>query len=135
MQALVKTALVHVADLPEGEVLTLLREVADRYRRRDDAMQVDNTSAGLASDIPHLPEFLALCVSTPSSPSPLRVAMRDHLQPVECTVAVLQVIQGWIEASTSNGTFTDHPGQGDSGEKSDIQCPSLSKVNNSSSHA
>lgn len=117
-----------VFDLPEGDVLALLREVADHHRKTDeDAMQVDSVAVASTSDIPPLPEFLALCVSMPSSPAPLRVAMRDHLKPVENVVAVLQVLEEWIEASTVEGNENKLiRGEETSGE-SQFR-PSLSKV-------
>ena len=55
-------------------------------------MQVDGPSA-----LPTLEYCLLLTVGYPTSPAPLRLAMRRHLSEPENIVAVLEVLDGWLD--------------------------------------
>lgn len=49
------------------------------------------------SSPPSLPSLISLCVRTPTSPGPLRVAMHRYFKEPEVVMRVLEVINVWIE--------------------------------------
>lgn len=91
-------ALKTVIDIPEGDVMAFLHTSASTARQKqkdDNAMQVDATSD---SAIPSLFAVLSLCVSYTMSAPALRLAIRQHLPDAAELVAILRVLNEWIDA-------------------------------------
>ncbi|KZV76037.1 hypothetical protein PENSPDRAFT_646585 [Peniophora sp. CONT] len=92
---LLQLALKTVIDIPESDFLAALRPVVVAHVKSstgDDEMQVDGSLSP-----PALAPFLALVVAYPTSPAPLRLAIRRHLSAPENVVAVLEVLDGWLD--------------------------------------
>ncbi|KIY74000.1 hypothetical protein CYLTODRAFT_416645 [Cylindrobasidium torrendii FP15055 ss-10] len=85
----ISLALKHVSDIQELEVVDCLRQVLKFHSA--DAMQVDTPS-----EIPSVSGFLSACVQYPTSPAPLRMAIRRCLPDVVDIVRVLEVINQWL---------------------------------------
>ncbi|EJD53658.1 hypothetical protein AURDEDRAFT_180088 [Auricularia subglabra TFB-10046 SS5] len=85
-----------VPDVPETELLRLLKVVmAGPQKTKDkDAMDVD--SGAHLGKMPQLPTFLSLCVSYPTSSQALRSAMREYLTQAEDIMTVLTVLDTWV---------------------------------------
>jgi len=91
----------NVPDLPEAEVIKLLRSAKNDGQSPDTQdMQVDDTS----SDTPPLPSILAYCVSYPTSDAALRMAIREQLNHAEAIVPILVILEDWLNKLSSHGT-------------------------------
>ncbi|TFY67644.1 hypothetical protein EVJ58_g1487 [Rhodofomes roseus] len=91
-------ALSTVIDLPESDIISLLAKIVAHHRQSNtnpDAMQVDSPSPPFSTP-PTLPAFLALCVTSPASPGPLRVALRKHLPDAEDVLCLIEVLDRWV---------------------------------------
>ncbi|KAH9948785.1 hypothetical protein B0H21DRAFT_777679 [Amylocystis lapponica] len=91
-------ALIAVIDIPEDDMVLSLRIAIVHHHQThaaaDDSMQVD--PAPSASDLPSLHDLLALCISYPSSPGALRVALRTHLPDAVDLVPILAILDRWV---------------------------------------
>ena len=93
-----------VCDLTETDIISVLHKVAVAHLKHTkstsspdvDAMQVDPSPAQ-TQDTPSLEEYLSRCVSYDTSASSLRLALRKNLGEVEEIVAVLRVLESWME--------------------------------------
>lgn len=91
----------NVPDLPEDEVIKLLRSVQNDGQLPDIRnVQVDATS----SDTPTLSSILAACVSYPTSEAALRMAMREQLNHAEVIIPILVILDDWLVKLSSRGT-------------------------------
>jgi hypothetical protein len=89
-----------VFDISEVEIIALLQSVVAQHRKNatvttNDAMQIDSPP----SDLPSLASFLSSCVSYATSPTSLRLALRQHLPDADDLVCVLEVLSGWVARS------------------------------------
>ena len=125
-----------VCDLTETDIISVLHKVTVAHLKctkstpssDTDAMQVDPSPAQ-TQDTPSLEEYLGRCVSYDTSASGLRLALRRNLGEVEETVAVLQVLESWMEkwgkAEDEIGVFAASSTSKDGPTQ---QLPELSKV-------
>jgi hypothetical protein len=91
----------NVPDLPEAEVIKLLRSAKDNSQPPDTQdMQVDDTSP----DTPPLPLILASCVSYPTSDASLRMAIREQLNHAEAIIPILVILEDWLNKLSSHRT-------------------------------
>jgi len=90
-----------VADLPEDEVIKLLRsaEMGGRPSNTNE-MQVGETP----SNAPALPSVLASCVSYPTSDAALSIAIREQLNNAESIIPILTILDDWLVKLSSHGT-------------------------------
>ncbi|KAG5635014.1 hypothetical protein H0H81_012717 [Sphagnurus paluster] len=88
-------ALTKVIDLTEAEIIESLQAVVVGQRlsapQDDSAMQIDSVT-----DLPPLATFLNSCVAYTTTPAALRFAMRHFLREDENVLAVLVVLEGWL---------------------------------------
>ncbi|KAI0751088.1 hypothetical protein C8Q80DRAFT_1099341 [Daedaleopsis nitida] len=113
----VSLAMRTVTDLPEDDIMSLLKQVVAAHLRTaaadEDAMQVD--SASVPSTTPALSTFLAQCVVYPSTPALQRTAIRKHLPDAADLTPVLDILDKWIVQQTADGalatSLTDRPEQ------------------------
>ncbi|VDB97147.1 unnamed protein product [Peniophora sp. CBMAI 1063] len=92
---LLQLALTTVIDIPESDVLDALRSIVVAHVRSSsgtDEMQVDGTPS-----TPALAPFLGLAVRYSTSIAPLRLAIRQYLPEPENVVAVLEIIDDWLD--------------------------------------
>ncbi|KIY50665.1 hypothetical protein FISHEDRAFT_71704 [Fistulina hepatica ATCC 64428] len=80
----------NVIDVPETELIDALCQVVV-YNRPTSGAQVDG-----APYVSPLPLFLTLCVSYPTTPAQLRLALRRRLTSAEDVVVILSVLESWI---------------------------------------
>ena len=100
-QSAVASTLRHVLDIPDVEIIKLVRSVHEHCRPSGThGMQVDATlSDAVASSI------MAACVSYPSSDAALRLAIKEHLNDVECILPILVVFDDWLGKISSRDTI------------------------------
>lgn len=88
-----------VIDIPEDDVVRLLQtSVAHSQKDQsadDDAMQIDTTPT---TNVPTVDTVLPLCVTYTMSAPALRLALRQHLRDAGDLLAVLQILNQWIDA-------------------------------------
>ena len=100
-QRAIELAFRNVPDLPEDEVVRLLRSAQGDSEPPDaHDVQVGATS----SDPPTLPSILAACVSYPMSDAALRMAIREQLNHAEAIIPILTVLDDWLVKLSSLGT-------------------------------
>jgi len=92
----IELAFKNVPDLPEDEVIKLLRSAQNDSRTPED-VQVGATSSTL-------PSILAACVSYPTSDASLRMAMREQLNLAEVITPILTILDDWLVTLSSHGT-------------------------------
>jgi hypothetical protein len=94
VQYLVEAVLANVFDLSEDDIIEVLKFVVKHHRNctSPDAMQVDPPAEG-----PSLSKYLCTIISYPTSPSPLRLAIRRHMSDVEDVVYVMDILNGWVK--------------------------------------
>lgn len=83
VQPIIQSALQHVPDIPEDEIVATIRDLV-------------HPSAPL-SNAPRLRNALAHVLAYPTSPAPLRLALRAQLCDAEDLVHVLQVLDDWLK--------------------------------------
>jgi hypothetical protein len=95
VQHLVETVLANVFDLSEDDIIEVLKFVVKHHRNciSPDAMQVDS----LPAEGPSLSKYLRTIISYPTSPSPLRLAIRLHMSDVEDVMCVMDLLDGWVK--------------------------------------
>ncbi|KAH9965838.1 hypothetical protein BC827DRAFT_1264927 [Russula dissimulans] len=97
----IELAFRNVPDLPEAELVKLLRSVQkDSLPPDTHDVQVD----AKGSDNPALSSILAACVSYPTSDAALRMAMRAQLNHAEVILPTLVILDDWLTKLSSNGT-------------------------------
>jgi len=97
----IELAFRNVPDLPEAEVVKLLRSVQKDTPLPDTHdMQVD----AMSSDNPALSSILATCVSYPMSDAALRMAIKAQLNHAEVILPTLVILDDWLAKLSSDGT-------------------------------
>lgn len=97
----IELAFKNVPDLPEDEVIKLLRSAQNDSRLPEEHdVQVGVTS----SDTPTLPSILAACVSYPTSDAALRMAIRQQLNLAEVIAPILAILDDWLVTLSSHET-------------------------------
>ncbi|KAF8489106.1 hypothetical protein JB92DRAFT_3014323 [Gautieria morchelliformis] len=92
----IASALDNVHDLSEGDIVCLLLEVVRSHRLRQNT-DPGGMQVGAPSDVPALPNFLAmLVVYTSSSPTMLRSLLKMHLTDARDIICILEVLEGWL---------------------------------------
>ncbi|KAG9077500.1 hypothetical protein FS749_010605 [Ceratobasidium sp. UAMH 11750] len=81
------SALQHVSDIPEDEIVATIR----------DLLIPANDSSNPLTNAPTLQNGLVHLLAYPTSPAPLRLALRAHLQDAEDIERVLKVIDAWLK--------------------------------------
>ncbi|KAH7344102.1 hypothetical protein B0J17DRAFT_714240 [Rhizoctonia solani] len=84
------SALQHVPDIPEDEIVATIRDLLV-------PLHPEGTSVPPLSNAPPLQNALAHVLAYPTSPTPLRLALRTHLRDAEDLVHVLKVLDGWLK--------------------------------------
>ncbi|KAI0322531.1 hypothetical protein OF83DRAFT_1093764 [Amylostereum chailletii] len=123
---LVKAALQTVIDIPEDHLLAFLRSAVLSHAKpsNDDAMEVDSASGGMA-----LREATALCVRYTMSAPALSLAFRQKLPEAENIVAVLEVLDEWLQGlSSQDKTLFPPTGKTKGASKSNDGIPALDKI-------
>ncbi|CAE6445603.1 unnamed protein product [Rhizoctonia solani] len=84
------SALQHVPDIPEDEIVATIRDLLV-------PLHPEGTSVSPLSNAPPLQNALAHVLAYPTSPTPLRLALRTHLKDGEDLVHVLKILDGWLK--------------------------------------
>ncbi|CUA77897.1 hypothetical protein RSOLAG22IIIB_06849 [Rhizoctonia solani] len=84
------SALQHVPDIPEDEIVATIRDLLI-------SLHPEGTSSPPLLNTPPLQNALAHVLAYPTSPTPLRLALRTHLRDGEDLVHVLQILDGWLK--------------------------------------
>ncbi|ELU39688.1 hypothetical protein AG1IA_06280 [Rhizoctonia solani AG-1 IA] len=84
------SALQHVPDIPEDEIVATIRDLLIPFHPEE-------SSPPRLMNIPPLQNALAHVLAYPTSPTPLRLALRTHLRDGEDLVHVLKVLDGWLK--------------------------------------
>jgi hypothetical protein len=88
-----------VVDISEDEMISLAKALVDKQRERltdPEAMDVDSNKTWT----PTLSAYMLMCVSYPTSPAALRLAIRKHLPDAQDLVLILGLLDGWIVGGT-----------------------------------
>ena len=125
LQRAVALTLKNVLDIPEVEIIKLIRSIHGYGRPSDvHSMQVDAT----LSDA-EVSSILASCMSYPSSDAALRLAIKEQLNHAESIIPILVIVDDWLEKISSRETSLESPGKPTAtavGPEADI--PPLDKV-------
>ncbi|CAE6422526.1 unnamed protein product [Rhizoctonia solani] len=84
------SALQHVPDIPEDEIVATIRDLLI-------PLHPEGTSPSPLLNTPPLQNALAHVLAYPTSPTPLRLALRTHLRDSEDLVHVLKVLDAWLK--------------------------------------
>ncbi|CAE6471168.1 unnamed protein product [Rhizoctonia solani] len=84
------SALQHVPDIPEDEIVATIRDLLI-------PLHPEGTSSSPILNTPPLQNALAHILAYPTSPTPLRLALRTHLRDGEDLVHVLKVLDAWLK--------------------------------------
>ena len=87
------SALQHVSDIPEDEIIATMHDLLIPLHSTPSSEPLTNP--------PTLQNGLAHLLAYPTSPAPLRLALRTHLRDAEDVVHVLKVIDGWLKRGVS----------------------------------
>ncbi|KAG8688507.1 hypothetical protein FRC11_005316, partial [Ceratobasidium sp. 423] len=87
---LMLSALQHVPDIPEDEIVATIRDLLI-------PLHPEGASPSPLLNAPPLQNALAHVLAYPTSPTPLRLALRTQLRDAEDLVHVLQVLDGWLK--------------------------------------
>ncbi|KAG8740628.1 hypothetical protein FRC10_004086 [Ceratobasidium sp. 414] len=107
------SALQHVSDIPEDEIVATIQDLL---------IPTHSDSSNPLTNAPTLQNGLTHLMAYPTSPAPLRLALRTHLRDAEDVERVLKVIDGWLKRGLQfdvwelDGlqTATSKPGKGKS---------------------
>ncbi|KAI0268165.1 hypothetical protein BC834DRAFT_933308 [Gloeopeniophorella convolvens] len=99
----IQLALDTVPDLPEIDVISLLRSTDLSRDTRQAASSNDMEVDGPATGAPSLSSMLASCVSYNSSDAALRLAIREQLNQAEVILPILTIIDDWLVDYSSRG--------------------------------
>jgi hypothetical protein len=91
----------NVPDLPEAEMIKLLRSV---HKDSQSSSTLDAHIDAESSDTQTLPAILAACVSYPTSDAALRMAIREQLNHAEAILPILVILDDWLMKLSSLGT-------------------------------
>jgi hypothetical protein len=107
MQRAVTLTLKNVLDIPEVQVVKLVRSIHG-YGRPSGVhdMQLDAT----LSDA-EVSSIMAACVSYPSSDAALRLAIKEQLNNAESIIPILVIVDDWLAKISSRETSLESPGQ------------------------
>ncbi|CAE7208021.1 unnamed protein product [Rhizoctonia solani] len=83
------SALQQVPDIPEDEIVATIRDLLI-------PLHPEGASVPPLLNTPTLQNALAHVLAYPTSPTPLRLALRNHLRDGEDLVHVLKVLDGWL---------------------------------------
>ncbi|KAJ1308334.1 hypothetical protein OPQ81_004044 [Rhizoctonia solani] len=84
------SALQYVPDIPEDEIVATIRDLLI-------PLHPEGASSSPLLNTPPVQNALAHVLAYPTSPTPLRLALRTHLRDAEDLVHVLKVIDGWLQ--------------------------------------
>ncbi|CAE6365977.1 unnamed protein product [Rhizoctonia solani] len=84
------SALQHVPDIPEDEIVATIRDLLI-------PLHPEGSSSPRLLNTPPLQNALAHVLAYPTSPTPLRLALKMHLRDGEDLVHVLKVLDGWLK--------------------------------------
>lgn len=88
-----------VVDISEDEMISLAKALVDKEREPQtdpEAMDVDSNKAWT----PTLSAYMLMCVSYPTSPAALRLAIRKHLPDAQDLIPILELLDGWTVGGT-----------------------------------
>lgn len=106
-QRVVKLTLKNVQDIPEVQVIKLIRSILGYGRPSGaDDMQLDATLPDA-----EVSSLMAACVSYPSSDAALRLAIKEQLNQVESILPVLVIVDDWLAKISSRETSLESPGE------------------------
>ncbi|QRV72327.1 hypothetical protein RhiJN_00341 [Ceratobasidium sp. AG-Ba] len=86
------SALQHVPDIPEDEIVATIHDLI---------IPLHSTPSEPLTNAPSLQNGLAHLLAYPTSPAPLRLALRTHLRDAEDVVHVLKVLDSWLKRGVS----------------------------------
>ena len=86
-QASIFLVLQKVIDIPESDIVKLLRLVVDAHRSR-------NPQSG---SVPQLSQLLATSVSYRCTANSLRLAIREHFTDAEGLTCLLEILSHWLD--------------------------------------
>lgn len=90
------SALQHVPDIPEDEIIATIRDLLIPFHTDASTAPTDPMQTPLTNP-PTLQNGLAHIIAYPTSPAPLRLALRAHLRDAEDLVHVLKVLDAWLK--------------------------------------
>ncbi|KAG8763518.1 hypothetical protein FRC12_008518, partial [Ceratobasidium sp. 428] len=82
------SALQHVPDIPEDEIVATIQDLL---------IPLHTDSSNLLTNPPTLQNGLAHLLAYPTSPAPLRLALRNHLRNAEDIEHILKIIDAWLK--------------------------------------
>ncbi|KAG1891199.1 hypothetical protein F4604DRAFT_1989301, partial [Suillus subluteus] len=88
-----------VVDISEDEMISLAKALVDKQRQSQtdpEVMDVDSNKAWT----PTLSAYMLMCVSYPTSPAALRLAIRKHLPDAQDLISILELLDGWTIGGT-----------------------------------
>ncbi|KAG2157287.1 hypothetical protein DEU56DRAFT_12959 [Suillus clintonianus] len=88
-----------VVDISEDEMISLAKALIDKEQEPQtdpEAMDVDSNKAWT----PTLSAYMLACVSYPTSPAALRLAIRKHLPDAQDLILILELLDGWTVGGT-----------------------------------
>ncbi|KAG2078131.1 hypothetical protein BDR04DRAFT_1226911 [Suillus decipiens] len=88
-----------VVDISEDEMISLVKVLVDKQRESQtdpEAMHVDSNKAWT----PTLSTYMLMCVSYPTSPAAMRLAIRKHLPDAQDLILILELLDGWTIGGT-----------------------------------
>ncbi|KIJ56494.1 hypothetical protein M422DRAFT_238121 [Sphaerobolus stellatus SS14] len=91
----IASALVHVSDLPENDIIQLLAYIVRYHRQRveqdENAMQIGIPGA------PTLARCLAMVVSYRMSPPMARLALKQHFSDAQDILYIIEILSVWLQ--------------------------------------
>ncbi|KAG2041673.1 hypothetical protein BDR03DRAFT_945379 [Suillus americanus] len=88
-----------VVDISEDEMISIAKALVDKQRQPQTdpgVMDVDSNKAWT----PTLSAYMLMCVSYPTSPAALRLAIRKHLPDAQDLISILELLDGWTIGGT-----------------------------------
>lgn len=88
-----------VVDISEDEMVSLAKALVDKQRESltdPEVMDVDSNKTWT----PTLSAYMLMCVSYPTSPAALRLAIRKHLPDAQDLIPILELLDGWTVGGT-----------------------------------
>ncbi|KAG1905904.1 uncharacterized protein F5891DRAFT_1274949 [Suillus fuscotomentosus] len=88
-----------VVDISEDEMISLAKALIDEQREPQPDPEVMNVDSNKAWT-PTLSAYMLMCVSYPTSPAALRLAIRKHLPDAQDLILILELLDGWTVGGT-----------------------------------
>lgn len=88
-----------VVDISEDEIISLAKALIDEQREPQPDPEVMNVDSNKAWT-PTLSAYMLMCVSYPTSPAALRLAIRKHLPDAQDLILILELLDGWTIGGT-----------------------------------